>query len=77
MKKCEYCDIKNYQEEYSGNGIFVNRISEGIGSYTFLTMEYCKYDNTWSLVATGDDCDWVKINYCPFCGRKLNDKEAK
>lgn len=77
MKKCEYCDIKNYHESYSDNEILVNRISERNGDYTFLTMEYCKDDNTWDLVATGDDWDCAKINYCPFCGRKLNNEVSK
>lgn len=75
MKKCKYCDIKNYHED--DNGKLVLRISvrdKEDDCMVFLTMEYDKNDNTWFCIPVGEYRDFSEIDRCPFCGRKLNDE---
>ena len=64
MKGCYYCDC-----EYTHKPVQVL----DVGEYTGLTMEYWK--GGYYLVAHGDDTARCKIEYCPFCGRKLTESE--
>lgn len=64
MKKCNYCKEEDIE---------IN-LDNTTGLWTNLSMCYNKDDNTWYIVAEGDDMASIKINYCPFCGRELNSK---
>lgn len=65
---CEYCDIEKYEKVDYGE--LVKDLD--YGDYTTLRMEYLS--NRFSIFAHGDDCAGIEINYCPFCGRKLEEK---
>ena len=65
-KACNYCDIKNYQ---------CNQLTLDAGEYTGLVMKY--KDNKFYLTAYGDDQAFKEIDYCPFCGRSLNEGGEK
>lgn len=57
MKACPLCDgTEEYGDKY-GNG------------YTMMLSEE---DNELNLVHYDDWCADFTINYCPICGRKLN-----
>ena len=66
IKVCNYCDIKNYED---------NKLVLDAGDYTVLEMEY--ENNKFYLSAWGDDCAIKEIDYCPFCGRSFNKGGAK
>lgn len=61
---CYYCDC-----------VYTHKPMQVLASaeYTGLTMEYWK--GAYYLVAHGEDTPRVKIEYCPFCGRKLTENE--
>lgn len=75
MKKCKCCNIKNYHEDDNGKLVLRIRVRDKEDDCIyFLTMEYCKNDNTWFCIPVGEDRDFAKIDRCPFCGRKLNEE---
>lgn len=43
------------------------------GCWNSLYIERNKYD--YFIVASGDGNAYMKINYCPKCGRRLEDEE--
>lgn len=60
MSKCEYC------KGSTGN-------LDPLSSWTSLSMDFYPKGNFWELTACGDDTASIKIYYCPFCGRRLED----
>ncbi len=65
---CYYCDINNYTGYPSG--IVGLTIEEGM--YDDLAFEYNASDGSIDLIAYGEYEARKRINYCPFCGRKLS-----
>lgn len=55
---CEYCDLSNG---------FINLVDK---KYITMNMEY--EEGEWFLHANGEDDAKQQINYCPFCGRRLD-----
>lgn len=69
---CEYCDGKNGKEirgqNYEGNVYTVNDTSLNIDATVDI---YDEFGN--NIIDNEDMQDYITINYCPFCGRKLID----
>lgn len=64
---CEYCDLKNY-DDYGDVQLY------NLAFGTLSSLDIRHRSGEWYLVGNGDDMDFyaeIKINYCPFCGRKL------
>lgn len=68
-KKC-ICD---HAEKHSSAEIaYLESIHSSVGLY----LERDEIDDHLLNVNSSDGTEFkVKINYCPFCGRKLNEKE--
>lgn len=76
MNKCKYCDVKNDGESTltltnNGFGDFpvscgIVKLSEDEDYYNLKAEAYC-------LEVIGEDDIFVKIHYCPMCGRTLED----
>lgn len=74
---CKYCEQKLRLEEDGYYEKFDNQIEITKGGWTSV---YIGIDKNERLVlrACGDDfTDDCLINFCPFCGRKLNKKIYK
>ena len=70
MKKCDYC--------YRGKPLVIGKTSDfGISikdiSYVGASLVAYGYD----VHGTGSNGLEVKINYCPICGRNLNQVEVE
>lgn len=72
MNECKYCDLKNY-----GTYVFDYKIVLHIqdGAWNTLYMAYDKNRKEYSIMAVGDGSAEIKIDYCPFCGRKLGGED--
>lgn len=72
---CKYCDLKNYYaEDYFKCKCKVRHIgNRNVDADCYMA----KMDDGWYLRIYCDDSDddAVKIYYCPFCGRKLEEEE--
>lgn len=74
---CKYCELKLKIDEDIGYEKYENSIELASGGWTTLYIGIDK-DGNVVLRALGDgytnDC---LINFCPFCGRKVNKKYKK
>lgn len=76
---CEYCDLKrqdngNHYWRKSGkrSGSFYLEQESKLNSETGEEYDVKNIE----LVCICESCDdFLKINYCPFCGTRLNEKE--
>lgn len=70
---CEYCDLKNYKDNFDNELCYQIRN----GSWNNLYMIYNKRYKEFSIRAdSGDGIADTKIIYCPFCGRYLGGEDA-
>lgn len=69
---CEYCNEEN-QKEIRGQNYESNIYTIGATSLNIdVTVDiYDKFGN--NIIDYEDMQDYITINYCPFCGRKLID----
>ena len=58
MKMCEICDAVFNNETYIIEGDWVE-------------LDFKKRGNDVYIIACGDGCAEMKLNYCPECGKKL------
>ena len=58
---CEYCNVKYGKEKLITQGCYNN-----------LYIDKDEYDNL-HIIAKADGIASFKIEYCPFCGRKLSE----
>lgn len=72
---CRYCEQKRKLDQDNTYFDFDNQIEIASGGWTSLYIGVNK-ENKIVLRACGDGLtDDCVINYCPFCGRKLNLEE--
>ncbi len=57
--KCDYCNIENNESK-----LIV------LGNWNNLYIERDEYENFY-ISAKSDGIAEMRINYCPFCGKKL------
>lgn len=74
---CKYCEQKLNFDDYDYYDNFANQIEIAEGGWTGLYIGIDKNKNI-VLRACGDAyTDDCIINFCPFCGRKVNKKYTK
>lgn len=68
MEKCEFCLPLGYQQilpiENNEKYNFTSFIAEAHDHCQFSTIDICIKQH---------ERVWIRINYCPICGRKLKD----
>lgn len=71
-EECKYCNPQKVDEYGTGTGKYIPGIRKDNNSDG---MWFYIINDNWLLRSHGYDiCNQIKPNYCPMCGRKLNDK---
>lgn len=77
---CKYCNLDNYHnsgalsKKYYG---FDKNIEIQDGCYNEFGMAYNADTKSYLIYSFSEDDAIIDINFCPFCGEKLNSEDEK
>lgn len=70
---CKYCDLKNYIKAPSSWNVLLHEID--VESANAIYLKYFIKSKTFAICCIQESSNEFEINYCPFCGRRLEDEE--